>query len=256
MICVHTTAATLSHHLPSLPLPPLLSNPIPPLTSLLTSPPLFPHHLSNYASLAIPSTSPHLPSTLTYIFSSSLQPTFFNPLPSHHPPPLSPPASPLTTRLPSHHPPPLSPPASPLTTRLPSHHPPPLSPPASPLTTRLPSHHPPPLSPPTSPLTTRLPSHHPPPLSPPTFPLTTRLPSHHPPPLSPPASPLTTHLPSHHPPPLSPPTSPLSSTVLLLIGNKLDLESEREVTEEEAVRYAKGIGANHLQCSAATGQCE
>ena len=161
MICVHTTAATLSHHLPSLPLPPLLSNPIPPLTSLLTSPSLFPHHLSNYASLPIPSTSPHLPSTLTYIFSSSLQPTFFNPLPSHHPPPLSPPASPLTT-----------------------------------------------------------------------------------------------HLPSHHPPPLSPPTSPLSSTVLLLIGNKLDLESEREVTEEEAVRYAKGIGANHLQCSAATGQGE
>ena len=41
--------------------------------------------------------------------------------------------------------------------------------------------------------------------------------------------------------------------VLVLIGNKIDLESCRQVSIETADAYAASIGAIHLQTSAATG---
>lgn len=41
--------------------------------------------------------------------------------------------------------------------------------------------------------------------------------------------------------------------VLVIAGNKADLEKYRQVEESEAVEYAQSVGAIHIQCSAKTG---
>eukprot|EP00331_Platyophrya_macrostoma_P028589 CAMPEP_0176447920 /NCGR_PEP_ID=MMETSP0127-20121128/25395_1 /TAXON_ID=938130 /ORGANISM="Platyophrya macrostoma, Strain WH" /LENGTH=173 /DNA_ID=CAMNT_0017834611 /DNA_START=53 /DNA_END=574 /DNA_ORIENTATION=+ len=41
---------------------------------------------------------------------------------------------------------------------------------------------------------------------------------------------------------------------LLLVGNKLDLESKRAVTKEEAIKFAEEIGAGYLEVSAKEGK--
>lgn len=41
--------------------------------------------------------------------------------------------------------------------------------------------------------------------------------------------------------------------VLVIAGNKSDLEKYRQVEEKEAVAYAESVGALHIQCSAKTG---
>ena len=41
--------------------------------------------------------------------------------------------------------------------------------------------------------------------------------------------------------------------VLVIAGNKADLEKHRQVSEEEAEEYATSVGAIHIQCSAKTG---
>lgn len=42
--------------------------------------------------------------------------------------------------------------------------------------------------------------------------------------------------------------------ILVIAGNKIDLEKNRQVNEEEAVEYAKQVGAIHMSCSAKTGK--
>jgi Ras-related protein Rab-21 len=42
--------------------------------------------------------------------------------------------------------------------------------------------------------------------------------------------------------------------VLLIIGNKEDLEKKRQVDNEEAEQYAKSVGAEHMLVSAKTGK--
>ena len=42
--------------------------------------------------------------------------------------------------------------------------------------------------------------------------------------------------------------------VLVIAGNKMDLVKQRQVDEEEAVEYAKSVGAIHMPCSAKTGK--
>lgn len=42
--------------------------------------------------------------------------------------------------------------------------------------------------------------------------------------------------------------------VLVIAGNKMDLVKNRQVDEEEAVEYAKSVGAVHMPCSAKTGK--
>lgn len=44
------------------------------------------------------------------------------------------------------------------------------------------------------------------------------------------------------------------STVMMLIGNKLDMSKEREVSFEEAEAFAKDNGLIYLEVSAKTGQ--
>lgn len=41
---------------------------------------------------------------------------------------------------------------------------------------------------------------------------------------------------------------------IVIAGNKSDLESERRITEAEAVNYAESVGAKHFSTSAKTGQ--
>ena len=41
--------------------------------------------------------------------------------------------------------------------------------------------------------------------------------------------------------------------VLVIAGNKCDLEKYRQVEESEATEYAQSVGAIHIQCSAKTG---
>ena len=43
-------------------------------------------------------------------------------------------------------------------------------------------------------------------------------------------------------------------TVIVLIGNKLDLSSQREVSFEEATRFAEQNGLIYIEASAKTGQ--
>lgn len=42
--------------------------------------------------------------------------------------------------------------------------------------------------------------------------------------------------------------------VLVIAGNKIDLEKKRQVNEREAVEYAKSVGAQHMLTSAKTGK--
>jgi len=42
--------------------------------------------------------------------------------------------------------------------------------------------------------------------------------------------------------------------VLLIAGNKADLEKQRQVNDEEAKEYAASVGAVHMTCSAKTGK--
>ncbi len=42
--------------------------------------------------------------------------------------------------------------------------------------------------------------------------------------------------------------------VLVIAGNKCDLEKKRQVEENEAEEYAKSVGATHILCSAKTGK--
>jgi Ras-related protein Rab-21 len=42
--------------------------------------------------------------------------------------------------------------------------------------------------------------------------------------------------------------------VLLIAGNKADLEKQRQVNDEEAKEYAASVGAIHMSCSAKTGK--
>lgn len=42
--------------------------------------------------------------------------------------------------------------------------------------------------------------------------------------------------------------------VLVIAGNKMDLVKNRQVDEEEAMEYAKSVGAVHMPCSAKTGK--
>lgn len=37
---------------------------------------------------------------------------------------------------------------------------------------------------------------------------------------------------------------------MILVGNKNDLESQRQVTQDEALEYAIAIGAEYYECSA------
>ena len=45
-----------------------------------------------------------------------------------------------------------------------------------------------------------------------------------------------------------------SAIVLVIAGNKADMEKKRQVDEKEAVEYAKSVGAEHLLVSAKTGK--
>jgi len=45
-----------------------------------------------------------------------------------------------------------------------------------------------------------------------------------------------------------------SDIVLLIVGNKCDLERERQVSDDDAQSYARTVGANHLLCSAKSGK--
>jgi GTPase SAR1 family protein len=38
------------------------------------------------------------------------------------------------------------------------------------------------------------------------------------------------------------------------VGNKIDLEKDREISYEEALEYAKNIGVPYVECSAKNGQ--
>ena len=40
----------------------------------------------------------------------------------------------------------------------------------------------------------------------------------------------------------------------ILIGNKSDLEDKREVSREEAEKFAESIGCKYYECSAKTGE--
>jgi len=42
--------------------------------------------------------------------------------------------------------------------------------------------------------------------------------------------------------------------VLLIVGNKADLEKDRQVSDDDAQSYAKTVGASHLLCSAKSGK--
>jgi Ras-related protein Rab-21 len=42
--------------------------------------------------------------------------------------------------------------------------------------------------------------------------------------------------------------------VLVIAGNKCDLEKHRQVEEQEAIEYAESVGAIHILCSAKTGK--
>jgi Ras-related protein Rab-21 len=42
--------------------------------------------------------------------------------------------------------------------------------------------------------------------------------------------------------------------VLVILGNKMDLEKNRQVNEQEAKEYADSVGAVHVPCSAKTGK--
>jgi Ras-related protein Rab-21 len=42
--------------------------------------------------------------------------------------------------------------------------------------------------------------------------------------------------------------------VLLIVGNKMDLEKQRQVNDEEAKEYAASVGAIHMTCSAKTNK--
>jgi len=42
--------------------------------------------------------------------------------------------------------------------------------------------------------------------------------------------------------------------VLLIVGNKADLEKDRQVSDDDAQSYAKTVGATHLLCSAKSGK--
>jgi len=42
--------------------------------------------------------------------------------------------------------------------------------------------------------------------------------------------------------------------VLLIAGNKADMEKQRQVNDEEAKEYAASVGAIHMTCSAKTGK--
>lgn len=44
------------------------------------------------------------------------------------------------------------------------------------------------------------------------------------------------------------------SIVLVIAGNKIDMEKKRQVDDAEAVEYAKSVGAYHITCSAKTGK--
>lgn len=48
-------------------------------------------------------------------------------------------------------------------------------------------------------------------------------------------------------------TSASSNLVIILIGNKADLASERQVSKEEAETYAKRLGLIYIEVSAKTG---
>ena len=46
---------------------------------------------------------------------------------------------------------------------------------------------------------------------------------------------------------------------MILVGNKCDLENERQVTKQKAQEYANSIGAHYIECSALTdvnGNCK
>lgn len=38
------------------------------------------------------------------------------------------------------------------------------------------------------------------------------------------------------------------------MGNKIDLENDREISYEEALEYANNIGVPYVECSAKNGQ--
>jgi len=42
--------------------------------------------------------------------------------------------------------------------------------------------------------------------------------------------------------------------VLLIVGNKADLEKDRQVSDDDAQSYAKTVGATHMLCSAKSGK--
>jgi len=41
---------------------------------------------------------------------------------------------------------------------------------------------------------------------------------------------------------------------IMIVGNKIDLEKQRQVEEKDATEYAKSVGAQHFLCSAKTGK--
>jgi len=41
---------------------------------------------------------------------------------------------------------------------------------------------------------------------------------------------------------------------LLIVGNKIDMERDRQVDEKQALDYAASVGAKHVTCSARTGK--
>lgn len=42
--------------------------------------------------------------------------------------------------------------------------------------------------------------------------------------------------------------------VLVIAGNKSDLEKQRQVSDDDAKQYAQSVGAIHMNCSAKTGK--
>jgi len=42
--------------------------------------------------------------------------------------------------------------------------------------------------------------------------------------------------------------------VILIVGNKSDLERDRQVSDDDAITYAKSVGAIHILCSAKSGK--